>query len=510
MIAALNTSHAQRFLAFLLLVSVPLLACNKSEQDLTQAQIEQLRSHIVKFLEETGAPSVAVGVAKGGKIAWEEGFGWANKEKKVQSTPHTMYSVASLSKPMTATAVMILAERGLIDLNAPANKYLGEAKLRAFAGTPEDATVKRLLHHTAGLPMYWHFYKGEPSAKPTPLEAIQRFGILTGPPGDRYEYSNLGYSILATIVERVSGKTFPEFMRREIFDPLGMSRTSLFTEIPEADSVAPRYIGNREISVFYDYHLRGASAVYSSVHDLLRFGMFHLKNRLDDQGQIITSKSIGEMQAAVDPSLTSSRYKMGWDVGERFGYDVVTHGGVMPGARSMLLLLPTENIAVAVISNGENIELPRIYDPILASILPKYGERWKRQQSGPGPGRPGSFSPPAPLVGEWSGKIITYAMTIPVGLKCGDDGSVRLLLGGISAPAREITELASPPRFQNGLFIVNFKTELPIQEARQSSHTTYLKMKLDHDRLSGFALAVCESEYFGFPSYIELSKAQNQ
>jgi len=469
-----------------------------------------LRSHIAKYLEETGAPSVAVGVAKRGKIVWEEGFGWANKEKKVQATPRTMYSVGSLSKPMTATAVMILAERGLIDLNVPANTYLGEAKLRAFAGTPEDATVKRLLHHTAGLPMYWHFYEGELAGRPDPETIIQRYGILTTPPGERYEYSNLGYSILATILERVSGKNFREFMRGEVFEPLGLRTTSIFDDPPDADTVAPRYIGNKEVSTFYDYHLRGASAVYSSAHDLLRFGMFHLKNRLDDQKQIIAPKSIEEMQESVDSRLTSSRYKIGWDVGERYGYDVVTHGGVMPGVRMILLLLPSEDIAVVVLSNGDNIELPRIYDPILASLLPDYRDRWRRQQPGQGPGRPGSFSPPAPLVGEWSGTITTYEKVLPAGLICRSDGSVTLLLGVDAGSVREISELASPPRMQGGLFIANFKTELPIQEARQSPHTTYLKMKLSENKLSGFALAVCEKEYFGLPSYIELSRKKVQ
>jgi hypothetical protein len=85
-----------------------------------------------------------------------------------------------------------------------------------------------------------------------------------------------------------------------------------------------------------------------------------------------------------------------------------------------------------------------------------------------------------------------------------------LLLGGDAASVREISELASPPRFQNGVFIVNFRTELPIREARQSPHTTYLKMKLGENTLSGFALAVCEKEYFGFPSYVEFARKKAQ
>jgi CubicO group peptidase (beta-lactamase class C family) len=156
----------------------------------------------------------------------------------------------------------------------------------------EDATVKRILHHTAGLSMYWHFYQGEFSGRPSPEKIIEQFRILAAAPGDRYEYSSLGYSILAPIVERVSGKSFGEFMQSEIFEPLRLHRTSVFVEPPEADSVASRYIENQAVSASYDYHLRGVSAVYSSVRDLLRFGVFHLKNRLDDQKQTISAETI--------------------------------------------------------------------------------------------------------------------------------------------------------------------------------------------------------------------------
>jgi CubicO group peptidase (beta-lactamase class C family) len=495
--------------AFLILTVAFAASCSKS-QELTPTQIEQLRSQFRAYLAETGAPSVAVGVAKEGEILWEEGFGYADKDRKTPASAFTMYSVGSISKPMTATAVMMLAERGLIDLNKPANAYLAEPGIRPYAGNAEDATVKRVLHHTAGLPMYWHFFDGEPARRPSPEQIEQHFGILTSPPGDRYEYSNLGYSLLATIVERVSGKDFPEFVQEEIFEPLGLSRTAIFVEPPEADSVALRYIGNKDVSRFYDYHLRGASAVYASVHDLLRFGMFHLKNRLADQKQIISRETIEAMQETTDPKLPRSRYRIGWDVGERYGYNVVTHGGGMPGVRAMLLLVPPENIAVAVVSNGETIVLPKVYDAVLAAILPDYADRLRKQQPGQDPGKPGPFVPPSTLIGEWCGKIVTYRESIPVELSCRSDGAIRLMLRPNTALAKDVADLAGVPRFQNGMFIVNFRTELPMEEAGRSPYTTYLKMKLSDATLSGFALAVCEKETFGLPSYIELTRKKTQ
>jgi CubicO group peptidase (beta-lactamase class C family) len=495
-----------RFAFFLLALS---WSCsNRSET--TSVQFDQVKTRIQKYVEEAGVPSIAVAVAKDGKIIWEEGFGWANKEKNIKATAQTMYSVDSIAKPMTATGLMVLVERGLIDLNKPANVYLGEVTLRAFEGKGEEATVKRILHHTAGLPMYWHFCRGDSGKRPTPEETIRHFGILVAAPGDRYEYSNLGYAILATIIERESRKAFPEFMRSEVFEPLGLRNTAVLMEPLPADSIAPRYIENRDISPFYDYHLRGASAVYSSAHDLVRFGMFHLKNHLSDQRQILSDNTIEEMQESVDSKLPSSRYKLGWDVGERYGYDVVTHGGGMPGVRTMMLLLPSENIVVAVLCNGGNIELPRIYDPILATLLPKYERGWKAQQSSAVSGGSRTFSPPPLLIGEWIGKITTYNETIPVQLNCDKDGNLGMVFPDDSNSAQTMHKLASPPRFQNGIFVANFQASLPLEEALQSPNTVYLKMKLRDNKLSGTALALCEKEYFGLPSYIELAKKETR
>jgi CubicO group peptidase (beta-lactamase class C family) len=487
-----------------------LTSCGTEGQELSPAQFEELRAQFRSYLTDTGVPSFAVGAAKDGKIIWAEGFGYANKERRIPASASTMYSVGSISKPMTATAVMLLAERGLIDLNKPANMYLPPPGLRAFAGAAEDATVKRIMHQTAGLPMYWHFYKGDAGNRPIPEQIAQRFGILTSTPGERYEYSNLGYSLLATIVERVTRGSFPEFMRKEIFEPLGLTRTAIFVEPPDADSVAPRYLGKGEISPFYDYHLRGASAVYASVHDLLRFGMFHLKNHLADQKQIVSTKSIEAMQEATDPKLPRSRYKIGWDVGERFGYDVVTHGGGMPGVRSMLLLLPAENITVAVVSNGESAVLPRIYDPVLAALLPDYGEKWRKQSAGQEPPRPGTFAPPDQLIGDWIGKIVTYKETIPVELSCKRDGSVAFIVRPNTADSKYVTDLAGTPRIQGGLFIANFRTQIPMEEAGTAAATTYLKVKLGDAVMSGMALAVCEKETFALPSYVELIRKKPQ
>src|SRR5215469_16356053 len=189
---------------------------------------DQVREQIQRELVQQGIPSLAVAVAQGNTIIWEEGFGWADREQRRVATPHTLYSLASISKPITATAIMLLAERGLLSLDHPINDYLGECKLRAWVGNVEDATVRRVANHTAGLPLHYQFfYQDEPDRPPPVGETIRRYGHLVTAPGERFQYSNLGYGLLSEVIARLSGKSYADFLREEVFLPLGMLRASV-------------------------------------------------------------------------------------------------------------------------------------------------------------------------------------------------------------------------------------------------------------------------------------------
>lgn len=194
---------------------------------------------------------------------------------------HTPYSLASLSKPITTTGLMVLVSQGKIDLDKPANDYLGSARLVARVGNATEATVRRVADHTAGLPLHYQFFYGdEPWRRPSMDETLLRYGNLINAPGERYEYSNLGYGVLDYVIERVSGQSYAEFMRREVFLPLGLTRTAVDIPTAVAPYAATRYGRDGLPIPLYDFDHPGGSAVYSSAHDLVRFGMFHLKNRL--------------------------------------------------------------------------------------------------------------------------------------------------------------------------------------------------------------------------------------
>lgn len=396
---------------------------------------EQVREMIRKALVEEQVPSIAVGVARNGKIIWEEGFGWADRENRLAATEHTMYSLASVSKPLTATGLMVLVERKQIDLDRPVNDYLGDAKLKAWVGNASDATVRRVANHSAGLPLHYQFfYEDEPYKAPPMDETIRRYGNLVWAPGETYEYSNLGYGILGYIIERVSGRSLSDFVRQEVFLPLGMSRSSLNIGPRLEKHHAVRYGTDRLPIMFYDFDHPGASAFYASAHDLLRFGMFHLKTRLPDQKAILSDRAIDQMQEpTVRQEDSRNGYGIGWGTTDLpRGNRRVGHGGGMHGVSTVLSLIPSEKLAVVALANT-NSDLPtRVRDKIVDSVLLPQTVEPEQRRSPERPPEPESSQArqlPREILGKWTGTVHTYKATMPFTLWILESGDVHAQLG---------------------------------------------------------------------------------
>ena len=484
-------------------------ASSKSISDFssTPDKFENVRSMILQALEETGVSSMAVAVAKDGHIIWEEGFGLANREKQIKSTPHTIYALASISKPITATGLMILAERGLVDLNKPANDYLGKEKLTVYAGKASEVTVKRLLHHTAGLPMHWHiFLENGPSRPPGMDESIRRYGIIVAPPGEAFNYSNFGYGIIDHIISRVSGKNYAEFMRTEVFEPLGLARTSVNIHPDLKDDVAVKYTPKYNPIPVYDYDHRGASAVFSSAHDLVRFGMFHLKNHLQDQKPILKDETIDAMRQEIDPKVPDSGYGFGWGWGDMYGYRFVNHNGGVAGVSTRLTLIPTENIASVLLCNGGNIDPWEIESAIFAALLPEYAKKLQAEEKKTEEEGPLQSSFPDSLIGKWEGKIKTYENELPVKMTFVQDNSVILELEGKTLSSLNMKTPLGRMGFTDGVFKGLFFGSITTPDTAHAPHVIFINMKLRGDRLDGYAAAIAMDRNFCLPNWIEFKK----
>lgn len=470
----------------------------------TPVQFAEARAYLEQVIAERDLPSVAVAVVKDGKIVWEEGFGWADRERRIAATEHTPYSLASISKPITATGLMVLVERGEIDLDRPANHYLSGAKLAGLAGDVSQATVRRVMSHTAGLPLHYEFfYRGLPYGERSMDDAISRYGILVYPPGTAYVYSNLGYGVLDQIIASVSGQPYPAFMRSEVFEPLGMKHTSVHLPAELESLAAQRYDRARRPIPYYDFDHDGGSAIYASAHDLARFALFHLKTPLPDQSRVLWDSTLDAMHLVQTPPGSGS-YALGWLVDEDRGFRRIWHTGGMPGVSTILALYPLEELAVAVLLNVSDSEgRSRIFERIVEAALPRY--RIARQaQSAPSGRSATAVAFPAELLGEWVGVLRTYEGNIPLRLVVREGNDVHLQLGD------QLETVLTEARFEGNVLTGHFAGTIPTADAMRHPHQVALRLWYRDGRLSGQATAqtVGEPVYFALSAYAELRKTR--
>ena len=351
------------------------------------------------------------------------------------------------------------------------------AKLNARIGNANDATVRRVANHSSGLPLHYQFfYSDEPYQKPSYDETILRYGNLVTIPGEHYQYSNLGFGIIGYVLSQVSGEGYPDFMRQAVFIKLGMTHTSVGVGPGLEKFQAIRYDNSGAPLPAYDFDHPAASAIYSSAHDLIRFGMFHLKDHLSDQAQILTDASIDAMHQPTSKISDTEGYGIGWFAEDRSdGYRVVSHTGGMPGVATILMLVPSEDIAVVVLIN----ELTRtpIFDvsnAIMKVLLPKW------QIAPIKPETPAPFTPGPDLLGTWIGTLHTYQKDLPVTLKFLPSGDVQVQL------ADQLASLLDNVQFKDGWLSGAAWGDVETGDAeRHHANTLLFSLKLRGNHLNG-------------------------
>ena len=455
------------------------------------SEFQAIADSIERELAEQALPSLAVAAAKEGEIVWEQAFGWADRENRVPATPHTPYSMASISKPITTTALMLLVQQGKLDLDAPANQYLGDAKLRAVFGDAEKATVRTLANHTSGLPLHYQFfYADEPYARPTMDETIRRYGNLVRMPGERLQYSNLGFGILDYIISRVSGKPYRDFMREQVFLPLGMFQSAVDLTPEMERTQAVRYGGDGVRYPFYDFDHPGASAIYASAHDLIRFGLLHTGAIMKDQRAILLQEMLEQMRVATSAPGKLNGFGVGWNCEtDADGVQVISHSGGMGGVSTLLLVVPEHKIVVTALANA-GCGLPhRVAEEMLAVLLPDVGVRRKeareaRKAEYEASQIPTSFKPGKSLTGEWRGTVRTIDREIPLTIKVKSGGDVHLQLGD------QLKALLNDAKLRDDEFKGIFVGELGVKDVGRRPHRLHLDLKLRGDSLTGCIIAL--------------------
>jgi CubicO group peptidase (beta-lactamase class C family) len=370
-------------------------------------------------MKAASIPSIAVSVVQGKQILWEEGFGLADREQRIPATSHTSFYLASVTKAITGTALMVLVDHQKINLDHPVNEYLGSAKVHSPMWDTTQATVRRVATHTAGLTTYHRKCAVRDTKCEVSTEtAIERYGILFWPPGEHFDYSNLGYGILGEVISHVSGESYADFLWSEVFRPLGMQDCSLGADGGRSREIAAQYdssSGARTPVELSD--TPGASSAHCSVHDLALFGMFALGAHLPAQKRILSKAS---MQAMLNPTVETGegeRYGFGWSLQpDHHGYVGIFAQGGTSDSFAVLQMIPSEKIAVAVIANTGTTVPFEITDRVLSDLLPRYRASLTSQPSAVPPRDPATIATTTSLAGSWVGTLQTWESNVPLTL----------------------------------------------------------------------------------------------
>lgn len=378
----------------------------------TLADFSKVRGVIKAEMEKDSIPGVAVAVARDGVIVWEEGFGWANTERQIAADAHTPFYTASITKTFTSTALMVLQERGLIDLDAAANTYLPRSPLTSTAWNPSLTTVRDVANQRSGLGTFALTCFADDARCRTPgmSEVIARYGIIMSPPHERFEYSNLNYGVLGHIVEQVSRDRLGTFLQSAVFGPLEMKRSSLGVEPTLEERTAVRYAWERGPRPRADSATPGASGGYASAHDLALFGAFHAGSEHATPTAVLRPASLRILHEAAVATGGSQAYSFGWWVTDaQYGYTTLVAQGGTDDAAAWLKVIPSAGIAVAAVAN-KGVALPeQVVEEVLSLMLPDYGAARSAHLTAPAaPATSASASagPVAPgksLQGRWEG-----------------------------------------------------------------------------------------------------------
>ncbi len=316
----------------------------------------------------TKTPGAAIIVIRDGKVLKKSAYGMADIEHGVPFATDTSTRLGSVSKQFTAMAIMLLAEQGKLDYDDPITRFLPE--LSRFGN---QITIRNLLNHTGGLPDYYDVMV-EVTGVERPLtrhalDTYERWGKPRFAPGERYEYSNPGYELLALIVERASGEVFGDFIAEHIFGPLGMKNSVVLDERPH--TLAKRAVGYQVDGDGYAVddddplnYIIGSGGVYSTVEDLYLWDQALYGDKLVSQATLAKAFSPARLNSG-----ELFPYGFGWRLDEHLGRKRIAHGGSWIGFRTFIGRYVDDRFSVIVLTNLAEADPEGIADTIAAIYL---------------------------------------------------------------------------------------------------------------------------------------------
>jgi CubicO group peptidase (beta-lactamase class C family) len=323
---------------------------------------KRIDEYVKSIMDEFQIPGLALAVVKDNKIFKVKAYGVKNLDTKVPLTAESIFHMASVSKPFSATAIMQLVEEGKINLNDPLIKYLPYFKL----DDPryQEITIKQMLTHTSGIPDENDYEWDKPQYDAMAAERYVRSLAnekMIAAPGEKYKYSNMAFDILADVIAKVSGMTFEDYIKEKILDPLNMKDSDFLRERIRPELRTSGHIFNLKprVSEVYPYNRRHApsSCLNASVQEMCNWAIANMKKGAF-KGKRILEESSYKYLFAPQVEITQNRsIGLSWYIDQHRKNKTISHGGRDVGYTSYIVMLPEKSLAViaAVNFDGEPI-----------------------------------------------------------------------------------------------------------------------------------------------------------
>lgn len=337
-----------------------------------RSPVPGLESTVEKALRDWNVPGAAIAIVKNDAVVYERGFGVRTLGTAEKIDQHTIFSIASTTKAMTAACLGMLVDEGKLSWDDPVTKWLPEFALND-PYVSRQLTVRDLLTHRSGLPRGDMLWYGSGYDR---REILRRVRYL--PPAwgfrARYGYQNIMYMAAGEVVQAVSGMSWDAFMKERLFGPLGMTRSS--TSVNALEGVANVATPHEEVDDTvravrwpnYD-NIGGAGSGNSTAHDMAQWARLILNAGVYEGQRLLQERTVEELTSpqminrldsvarALRPSSHFLTYGLGWGLVDYLGRKIVTHDGWLDGMRSRIMLVPEEKLGVVVLLNGPRAAL---------------------------------------------------------------------------------------------------------------------------------------------------------
>lgn len=321
------------------------------------SEVETLRiDSIFREFDHTDSPGCALAIFSKGKTIYQKGYGMADLERGLAITPQSIFYAGSISKQFVASCALLLAERNLLDLKAPVQKYLPD-----FPNFGKTITVQHLIYHTSGIKDYFELFEKEginylnQIPREEVYELIKSQDSLNFDPGDQYSYSNSGYLMLAMIIEGVADMPFSQFVDQEIFQPLGMNH-SLFLDdaariIPNRAWGYHRNLNDEIENMIMRFDLVGSGGLYTSVEDFFKWDQNFYHSKIGSEKFIEKLLTTGTLNNGKD-----TKYAFAIVKDQLLGHRLIGHSGSLGGYRAQFMQFPEDQLGIIILSNLSNFK----------------------------------------------------------------------------------------------------------------------------------------------------------